>query len=72
VRVTAELRLQARARQPGEVAGHDRRGAAIEGERRDQHAPVADRHQLGNAGQRLLLEHADRVAPPGGRLPSGM
>ena len=45
----------------GEVARHDQGGAAVEGERRDQHAPVADRHELGHARRGLALEQGDRV-----------
>ena len=60
--------------QPGlgglrEVHRHDRRGATKERERRGQHPPVADRHQLGHAGRGLVLEHVDRISPAAGRLP---
>ena len=72
VRVAAELRVQARPRRPAEIGGHDRGRAAIEGERRDQHPPVADRHQLRHPRLRLLLDDGDRVAPPARRLPAGV
>ncbi len=40
----------------GEVAGHDHGRAPVEGERRDEHAPVADRHELRHARLGLALE----------------
>ena len=60
--------------QPGlgglrEVHRHDRRGAAIEGERRGEHPPVADRDQLVDAALGLVLEHLDRISPARRRLP---
>ena len=61
VGVAAELGAQVGGGRGGQVAGHDQGGAAVEGEGRDQHAPVADRHQLGHAGLRLALEQGDRV-----------
>ena len=69
VRVAAQLGVQARPRRAGEVGGHEVRGAAVEGERRDEHPPVADRHELGHARLRLLLEQGDRVGAIRGRLP---
>ena len=69
VRVAAELGVQPGARAGREVGGHQVRGAAVEGERRDEHAAVADRHELGHAGLRLLLEQLDRVGAVQGRLP---
>src|SRR5215212_7196517 len=41
--------------------------AAVEGERRHQHPPVADRHQVGLTGVVLLLEQPDRVGAGRGR-----
>ena len=60
--------------QPGlgglrEVHRHDRRGAAKERERRGQHPPVADRHELRDAALGLVLEHLDRISPARCRLP---
>ena len=62
VGVAAELRVEADARRRGEVVGHDRRRAAVEGERRDEHSAVAHRHELGDARRRLRLEDRDGVA----------
>ena len=66
VGVPAALHLKARARRAGEVGGHDRRRAAVERERRGQHAAVADRDELRRARRGLRLEHVDRIAaaPP--------
>ena len=69
MRVAAELHVQARARRTGEVGRHQGGAAAVERERRDEHAPVADRHQLRHARLRLLLEHVDRITPARRRLP---
>ena len=62
VRVAAALHRQSRARRRRQVAGHDQRRAAVERERRDEHAPVADRHELGHARLGLALEQLDRIA----------
>ena len=69
VRVAAELRVEARPRPAREIGGHQVGGAAVERERRHQHAAVADRHELGHAGLGLLLEQLDRVGAMRGRLP---
>ena len=61
VGVAAELRLEARARGRGEIGRHHRRGAAVEGEGRGQHAAVAQRHQLPDPRAGLVLEQLDRV-----------
>ena len=61
VRVTAELGGEPRGRRARQIARHDQRRAAVEGERRDPHAPVADRHELGHPAGGLLLEEVDRV-----------
>ena len=61
VRVPAALHRQPRPRRRREVVGHDHRRPAIERERRDQHPPVADRHQLRHARLRLALEQLDRI-----------
>ena len=60
--------------QPGlgglrEVHRHDRRRAAKERERRGEHPPVADRHELLDAALGLVLEHLDRISAARGRLP---
>ena len=47
----------------GQIGRHRVGRAAEERERRHQHPPVADRHQLGHARRRLLLEQLDRIAP---------
>ena len=49
---------ESRAGRGGQVGCHDQGGAAVEGERGDQHAPVADRHELGHP-------RAEPVAPTG-------
>jgi hypothetical protein len=69
VRVAAQLHLQIGSRHVLEIGRHQLRGAPEERERRHEHAPVADRHELGDARQRLLLELLDRIAARGRRLP---
>ena len=69
VRVAAELRVQARSRPIREVGRHQVGGAAEEGERRSEHAPVPDRAELGQSRSRLLLEQLDRVSAHRPRLP---
>ena len=69
MRVAAELNLEARARRIREVRRHQGSSTAVERERRDEHAPVADRNQLRDARLRLLLEHLDRITPARRRLP---
>jgi hypothetical protein len=61
MRVATALDRQAGARGRGEVARHDERGSAKERERRGEHAPVADRHELRDARGGLALEQLDRV-----------
>ncbi len=53
----------------GEVGRHQVGRTAVERERRDEHAAVADRHELRHAALRLLLEQLDRVGPVRRRLP---
>ena len=72
VRVTAALHTQARGRRLREIRRHDRRATAVERERRDDHAPVSDRHQLGHARRVLLLQDPDRVRTPVGGRPLGV
>ena len=62
VGVAAKLRVEAYARRRGEVVRHDRRRAAVERERGDEHPAVAHRDELGYAGRRLRLENRDGVA----------
>ena len=64
VGVTAQLHGHARHRGCCQIGRHDQRGAPVERERRDQHPPVPDGHQLGNPALRLLLQQRDR--DPGG------
>ena len=52
-----------------EVGGHDTGRPAIEGKRRDQHTPVAHRHEVRLAPRVLLLQQGDRVRAVGGGLP---
>ena len=65
MRVTAELHVEPGPGHVGEIGRHRVRRAAIERERRDQHPPIADRHQLGHAGRCLLLQQLDGIAPIG-------
>jgi hypothetical protein len=69
VGVAAELDVEARARGHTEVRRHDSSRAAIEGEGRDEHPPVADRDQLRNAGPVLLFEDLDWIGAIRARLP---
>ena len=61
VRVAAELHVQPRPRHAGEIGSHDVGRAAIEGEGREEHAPVPDRDELLDPALRLQLEQVDRV-----------
>ena len=54
VRIAATLHTQPGRRGAREIARHDRRGPAVERERRDDHPAVPDRHELGHA-RRVLL-----------------
>ena len=69
VRVSAALDAQPRRRGARQIPRHDRRPAAIERERRGDHPPVADRHQLGHTRRVLLLQDADRIRTISGRRP---
>ena len=69
VGVAAELRVEPGPRARREIRGHQVRGAAVERERRDEHAAVADRNELRHAGLRLLLEQLDGVGAMQGGLP---
>jgi hypothetical protein len=72
VRVPAQLGLQPGYRRDGEVGGHDRGRAPVEGERRDHHPAMPHRHQARRTDGILLLEQRDRVGPVRGRAPPGM
>ena len=72
VGVAAGLHPQPRDRGPRQVGRHHRGGAAEEGEGRGRHPPVADRHQVGDAGLRLALEDRDRILAIGRRLEAGV
>ena len=61
VRVTTQLRAQVRRRGVVQIGRHHRRGAAIETERRRQHASVPDRDELGNSRAFLIDQHANRI-----------
>ncbi len=67
--IAAELHAHAGARRRGEIGRHDQRRTAVERERRHEHPPVADRHQLRHPRLRLLLEQPDRIGPGRRRLP---
>ncbi len=70
VRVAAELRREAGPGRVLEVGGHDPRRPAVEGERRDQHAPVAHGHQVGLASGVLFFQQRDRIGAVRRRLPA--
>ena len=72
VRVAAGLHAQAAARRGGQVGGHQRCRAAIEGEGRRRHAPEADRDQFGQASRVRFAQQFHRVAAALGRLPAGV
>ena len=72
VRVTAALHGEARVGRRRQIAGHDQRRTPIEGERRDQHAPVADRHELRHPRLGLALEQLDRINAARRRLEDGV
>ena len=69
VGVAAELGVEPGARAGREIRRHQVGGAAVERERRDEHAAVADRNELRHARLCLLLEQLDRVGAVQGRLP---
>ncbi len=69
VGISAALHAQCCRRRVREVPRHDPRGAAIEGERRDDHPAMPDRHQIGHARGVLLFEDGDRIRAGGRRRP---
>ena len=56
VSVPAQLHRQTRPRRVLEVGGHDPRGTAVEGERRNHHPTVTHRDEVGLARLVLLLQ----------------
>jgi hypothetical protein len=62
VRIACELGRQSRNGRAREIVGHHRRRAAGEGERRGEHAPVADRHELRDPRPGLRLEQPESVS----------
>ena len=69
VRVADALDLDAGDGHGGEVGGHDDGAAAVERERRDAHALVAQRHEARVARDGLLLDEVDRRLAGRARLP---
>ena len=72
VRVAAGLHGQPGRRGCRQILRHHDGGTAVEGERRDQHAPVADRDEIRFARPILLVEQIERVRPVGRRRPAGV
>jgi len=70
--VAADLDVDAAHRRAGEVGRHDAGGAAVEGERRLQHAAIAQRHQLRLARRIGGAKDADRIRSIMGRPPAGV
>ena len=64
VRVPAQLHPQPRGGRAGQVRRHRQRRAPVERERRHQHPPVPDRHQLRHPRRRLAQQQPDRIPPP--------
>ena len=67
VRVAAQLHVQPGVLRARQIGRHDQRAAAVERERRRDHAPVPDRDELGHPRGCLALQQRDRVGPPVGR-----
>ena len=72
MRIATELHVKPAPRRTGQIRRHRVGRAAEERERRHQHPPVADRHQLLHPRGSLLLQQLDRITPIGGRLPVAM
>ena len=70
VGIAAQLDDQPRRRCALEVRGHDLRRTPVEGERRNHHPAMPDRHEVGLAGGVLLFEQRNRVGPVRGRTPA--
>ena len=64
MRITAQLHLQTGPRQARQIRGHQVGRATVERERRHQHPPIPDRHELRHPCLRLLFEerHGARSA----------
>ena len=72
VGVAAQLHPNPRLRRDRQVGGHHVRGAPVEAEGRERHAPVADGNQFRHALGGLLFEQRDRVLPVGRRRPAAV
>src|SRR5271165_4371005 len=59
-------------RRAGEVGGHDAGGAAVERERRMQHAAITERHQMLLSRRIRSVKNAERVRTARMRAPYGM
>jgi hypothetical protein len=59
--IAAGLNYDARSGRSCEIGSHDCGRSAIKGERRDEHAPVADRNELLHTRGSLGREHRDRI-----------
>ena len=69
MRVTAELHLDAAVRPGGQVGRHDRRRAAVEVPRRERHALVPERGELGEPDVVLGQERVDGIVAAGPLVP---
>ncbi len=72
VGIAAQLNSEPRGGRVRQIHRHDRGAAAIEREGGGEHAPVADRHELGDPAPRLILEDVYRIATLRRRLPSAV
>jgi hypothetical protein len=63
VRVAREVDVQSGPRRLSQVRGHQVSGATVEGERREEHAPVPNRHQLRVPRAPLVFQQRDRIRP---------
>ena len=70
VGVAARLDPEPAGRRGREVVGHDLGRAAEERERRHQHPPDPDRHEVAHARAVAFLEQRDRIGPVGRRAAS--
>ena len=69
VGISAALHAESAVGHRRQVGGHHDRGAAVERERRREHALVPDRDELGDTGHFLTAEERDGIGPIGRRLP---
>ena len=72
VRIAARLHAKARGGRAGQVHRHVERRPAIEGERRRQHAAVAQGNQLGDSPSVAFLDQSERVRSVVRRTPDGV